>query len=71
MKRGVIIYNQTGAEKNTWFISRMQEELSRFSIGLDLKIFNEQEDFFQALPDFAIVNASRITSARSSILFTK
>lgn len=58
MKRGWIVYNQAGAEKNEWFIQRLTQELATYSLSLTLRVFSKKEEFFKGeLPDFAIIRS--------------
>lgn len=55
---GWLIYDKAGATRNEWFIRRLQERFAKRNIALPLKIYDnldESGDFFENLPDFAIV----------------
>ncbi len=58
MKRGWLIYEKDGAQKNQWFISRLIEEFRLAGVELSLYILQEnQREFIGETPDFAIVRA--------------
>lgn len=52
---GWLCYNETGAEKNAWFIDRLIREAEKRGISLSLKIIKGFPFTFDCLPDFAIV----------------
>lgn len=56
--RGMIFYTLTDADKNSWFISRLQEEAARHGHLLSLYITDHQEKIDPCMADFCI-NRSR------------
>lgn len=56
--RGMILYTLTDADKNSWFIRRLQEEAARHGHLLSLYITDHQEKIDPCMADFCI-NRSR------------
>lgn len=54
--KGWLVYDQEGAERNVWFIQKLQSELAFFGLAAELKILRKPEEIEDKnLPDFAIV----------------
>lgn len=54
--RGLLIYDTEGAERNSWFINRLCESMKLYGHGLDLVIYESDDDLGDASAyDFAIV----------------
>ncbi len=56
-KTGWLIYNQEGANRNAWFIQRLQDEMQKHGVSLQLIIADTPDDLPKQTPDFAIVRA--------------
>ncbi len=56
--KGWLIYDELGAKRNEWYISRLQEEAEKYGLALSLKVVSAR-DFKplvqEPLPEFAIV----------------
>lgn len=55
---GWLIYDEYGAKRNEWFISRLQTCFARRGLALTLKIYEKSDEngaFWEDFPDFAIV----------------
>ena len=56
--KGWLIYDKQGAERNQWFITRLQSEAAALGMTLLLRIFDGNERFFEEeSPNFAIVRS--------------
>lgn len=56
--KGWLIYDEEGAKRNEWFISRLQSEAAALGMTLRLRIYDGNERFFdEEKPDFAIVRS--------------
>ncbi len=56
--KGWLIYDREGAARNRWFIERLQSEAARVGLTLHLRVYEEDERFFDAeKPAFAIVRS--------------
>ena len=56
-KTGWLIYNQEGATRNAWFIRRLQGEMQKNGVSLQLVVADTPLQLPNNTPDFAIVRA--------------
>ncbi len=56
-KTGWLIYNQEGANRNAWFIKRLQDEMQKNGVSLSLVVADTPLQLPNNTPDFAIVRA--------------
>ena len=52
---GWLIYDKEGAQRNAWFIRRLQQECAAHGLSLELHVCEKDETFERELPSFAIV----------------
>lgn len=57
MQTGWLIYNQDGEKRNAWFIARLQDEMQKNGVLLQLIIADTPNDLPTGNPDFAVVRA--------------
>lgn len=53
--KGWLVYDAAGAQKNQWYIAKLQREAKKFGGELELKIQENLRVLNEKLPDFAIV----------------
>ena len=56
-KTGWLIYNQEGANRNAWFIKRLQDEMQKNGVLLQFIVADKPSDLPTKNPDFAVVRA--------------